>query len=156
MLSERVVLLLRYLDMKMVKYAELAIVGSYVARRRQSFAAEKNLQTKVEVEYVDLRLDINNTQKVTAELWEKIEVFQKGFKEELKRAEELTATLTKPDQLHAVELTLKALALGDCKAAKSLELERGKRLDADCSTLRSQLSMVEEQLSTVKAKLLET
>lgn len=111
---------------------------------------------KTELEYVGLQVDISIAQKVTVELRNKVKVFRKGFGRKLKRAKKLTATLAKRDQLHAVELALKAKELEDCEAAMSLELERRKRLDADCSELWSQLSTVDEQLITARANLLET
>ncbi|OAE18897.1 hypothetical protein AXG93_1976s1010 [Marchantia polymorpha subsp. ruderalis] len=86
----------------------------------------------------------------------KVEVFQKGIERELKRAEELTGTLATRDQLHAAELAAKAKELVNCKAARSLELEQRKRLEVDCSEMRSQLSTVEEQLISAEARLFET
>ncbi|OAE35187.1 hypothetical protein AXG93_2947s1040 [Marchantia polymorpha subsp. ruderalis] len=78
-----------------------------------------------------------------------------GIQERLKLAEKLTATLTTRDQLHVAELASNVEELEDCKAARSPELERRERLDADCTKLQCQLSVVEEHLITAKAKLLE-
>ncbi|OAE29765.1 hypothetical protein AXG93_810s1060 [Marchantia polymorpha subsp. ruderalis] len=88
------------------------------AELRRSSAAEKDLHTKVELKYVGLRIDISNAQKVKVELRDKVKVFQKVFEKELKRAEELTTTLSTRDQLHGAELALKVKELQDCKAAR--------------------------------------
>lgn len=58
--------------------------------------------------------------------------------------------------MHVVELASKAKELENCEDVMSSELERRKRLDADCSKLWFQLSAVEEQLIVAKVKLLET
>lgn len=49
---------------------------------------------------------------------------------------------------------MKRLAI--CEAAKPLEMERGRKLDANCSRLQSQLSAVKEQLVAAEAILVET
>lgn len=107
------------------------------AELQKSLVVEKDLHLKAKLEYVGLWVDINNAQKVTVELRDKVEVFQKGFERELKHAEELTATLATRDQLQAAELTLKAKELQDCEVVWSSELECREKLNADCSELRS-------------------
>lgn len=64
------------------------------------------------------------------------------------------ATLAARDQSYDVQLALKAKELQDCKAARSLELERWEELDANYSKMRSQLLAVEELLVAAQAKLL--
>ncbi|OAE21275.1 hypothetical protein AXG93_868s1120 [Marchantia polymorpha subsp. ruderalis] len=44
-------------------------------------------------------------------------VFRRGIERELKRLEELSATLAKRDQLHATKLAAKAKELADCEIA---------------------------------------
>lgn len=105
------------------------------AELQRSLAVEKNLHTKAKLEYAGFGVDISNAQKVTVELRHKVEVFRMGFERHLKRAEELTATLTTCDQLRATELVLKTKEFEDCEAARSSKLERREILDADCSKL---------------------
>lgn len=86
----------------------------------RSLATEKYLQTKTELECKDLRVYINNAQKVTVELDDKLDLSQKEFASKFKRTDELTVNLTANlaarDQSHAAELVLKAkeLAEGSC------------------------------------------
>lgn len=68
----------------------------------------------------------------------------------------MKTTLAARNQSHAIELALKAKELTDCKAVQTSELELRKKLDANCSRLRFQLSAVEEQLIAARAKLMET
>lgn len=77
------------------------------------------------------------------ELRDKLELSQRGFERELKRVEELTATLAARDQSHVVELAAKAKELADCETVRSSELEQNKKLDANCNEMQSQLSAVE-------------
>ncbi|OAE32311.1 hypothetical protein AXG93_2190s1310 [Marchantia polymorpha subsp. ruderalis] len=79
-------------------------------------------QTKYEIEYVGLSIDINNAQKVIVELQDKLKFSQKRFAREFKRAEELTTTLATRDQSHGAKLALKAKELQDSKAARSTDL----------------------------------
>ncbi|OAE30862.1 hypothetical protein AXG93_2615s1170 [Marchantia polymorpha subsp. ruderalis] len=58
--------------------------------------------------------------------------------------------------LHVAELYAKSKELADWEAARSSELEKRERLDANCNEMRSQLSVVEEQLIAAEARLLET
>lgn len=46
--------------------------------------------------------------------------------------------------------------LASCEAARSSELACERELDADCISLRFQLSAVEEHLAAPQAKLMET
>ncbi|OAE34552.1 hypothetical protein AXG93_1247s1250 [Marchantia polymorpha subsp. ruderalis] len=77
-----------------------------------------------------------------ADVWsDRIVSFVRDLRE-FKRTEELTAILAARNQSHAAELARRAKELADCEAVQTLELERGKKLDADCSRLQSHLSAV--------------
>ncbi|OAE28895.1 hypothetical protein AXG93_2255s1280 [Marchantia polymorpha subsp. ruderalis] len=105
-----------------------------------SFSSLKDLHMKKELECKDLKVDINYAHKVTVELRDKLELFQKEFARKFKRVEELMASQAAQDQLHATKLALKTKELIDCEVVRTLELELRKKLDADCSRLRSELS----------------
>ncbi|OAE32309.1 hypothetical protein AXG93_2190s1290 [Marchantia polymorpha subsp. ruderalis] len=177
MLAERVIALLSYLDGKMAKYAELAIAGSYVnlmhsktqtkekrlcqtklecAKLWKSLAVEKNLRASSERDCTSLRVDIENAHKATVDLWDRLEASRVAFNKESHHVDELIADLAKRDHLYGVELAANAKELADCEAARFLELEQRKRLEADCNEMRSQLSAVEEQLILAEARLLKT
>ncbi|OAE18465.1 hypothetical protein AXG93_2482s1130 [Marchantia polymorpha subsp. ruderalis] len=93
LLNERFVLLLKYLNRKMVKYSvSVSLAGSYV--------------------------------------------------ELVRRRTKSKATTTAKERMAIAELALWKYRLATYKVARSLKLKRGRELDADCRSLRSQLSAI--------------
>ncbi|OAE18230.1 hypothetical protein AXG93_3012s1000 [Marchantia polymorpha subsp. ruderalis] len=148
MLGERIILLLKYLDGKMAKYAKPSIVGSDVKLvrsrtqtkvvasveivERKSLAAEKDLLASLERDCESLWIDIENVRKAIVDLRDRLKVSRVAFNDKLSCIDEMTADLAKQDHLHAVDLAAKAKELVDCEAARSLELEQREKLDANC------------------------
>lgn len=79
-----------------------------------------------------------------------------AFQREFKRAEKLIVHSIALEALVFAKLARWAKQVADCKAAQTLKLEHGKKLNADCSRLQSLMLAVEEQLVAVQAKLMET
>lgn len=107
------------------------------AKLQKSLAAEKDLCAKSELECTSLCVDIDNAWTVTVDLWDRLEASRVTFNEKSRRVDELITDMATRNQLHAVELAAKAKKLADCEAARSLELEQRKRLDADCNKMQS-------------------
>lgn len=63
--------------------------------------------------------------------------------------------MEKKDQAHAAEPATKVKALAECEAARILDLGLIERLEAKCNEMRSQRSLIEEQLSDMEVKLLK-
>lgn len=76
--------------------------------------------------------------------------------ERIQRAEELIERLVAHAWLVVAKVALWKTRLTTYETARSLELERGRELDADCRRLQPQLPTVEEQLAATQAKLVET
>ncbi|OAE23999.1 hypothetical protein AXG93_4541s1010 [Marchantia polymorpha subsp. ruderalis] len=135
-LCGQVIPLLGYLNSKLGKYVRTINVGSYVELVRN--------KTRVKMATAHAVVDK-----------ERLEASRVAFNEESRRVDELTADLKKKYQMHAPEMAMEVKALAECEAARTSDLELIDRLEAKCNEMRSQRSLVEEQLSEMEVKLSE-
>ncbi|OAE30516.1 hypothetical protein AXG93_2862s1000 [Marchantia polymorpha subsp. ruderalis] len=118
-LQDSVVPLLMYLDRKRENYDVTKELGFYVELERKdhlrtkemecevlwlNLVKEKDLCESIEQNCVSFQSDIENAQKATVDLRDRLEASKVAYTAESRRVDELTAYLAKRNQLHAAEL----------------------------------------------------
>lgn len=87
---------------------------------RLNLAKKTDLCALTERDCTSLRVDIENAQKATVDLWDRLESSKVAFNEETRCVDELTTDLAKRDQLHAAELVAKEK---ECRAKEEQKVE---------------------------------